>query len=334
MRLNTANRSFFTLAGITLVPYALLGLFGCGLLSVVAHRLATEGISGLHRPGEDLRPATVFFAVVTTGTVIAGLSVRRQVCATRRLAAFVAAHRASLPSELERTASHAGLAGRVDVLDDVHPCSFTYGLAAPRVLVSQGLIDAVTPDELRAVLEHERYHVQSWDTIKVVVARAAPSAFFFLPALAHLRDRYLAGRELAADRQAVRAVGQRPLAGALYRVLDGPTLADLGAAAALGGSEYLDQRVEQLEHGHEPALAPVPRPAIWLTGAGLLVLTIALALTLANGGGDTMAMGGSMSRGGQWGTAAAVLGGVVCSTGWVVIALAARRRGARHRQPA
>ena len=132
----------------------------------------------------------------------------------------------------------------------------------------------------------------------------------------------------------MRAVGHRPLAGALYRVLDGPTFADLGAAAALGGSEYLDQRVEQLEHGHEPALAPVPRPAIWMTGAGLLALTIAFALTLANAGGDTMAMGSSMRGGDQRGTAAALLGGVACMAGWVVIVLVARRRGARHRQPA
>ena len=69
MSLNTANRSFFTLAGIVLVPYAMLGVFGCGVLSTAAYRFASDGFAGLHRDGDDLRPALLFFAVVTAGTV-------------------------------------------------------------------------------------------------------------------------------------------------------------------------------------------------------------------------------------------------------------------------
>lgn len=89
-------------------------------------------------------------------------------------------------------------------------CSFAYGVLTPRVAVSRGLLKGVSDDELRAVLEHERYHVCNLDPLKVVLVQALSAAFFFLPALDSLRARYLAGRELAADRRAVRACGAGP----------------------------------------------------------------------------------------------------------------------------
>jgi Zn-dependent protease with chaperone function len=330
VRLNRADRSFFTLVATALVPYVFLGVFGCGLLSVAVYRLATNGWSGLHRNGEDLRPAVVFFGVVTSGTVIAALSVRRQVQATHRLATFVAGHTVASPAGVDDAAIRAHLAGRVVVLDDAQPCSFTYGLLSARVVVSRGLVDAVSADELEAVLQHEHYHVRSWDTLKVVVARAAPSAFFFLPALRHLRDRYLAGRELAADRQAIRAVGERPLAAALFKATDGPAWAEFGAAAALGGSTYLDQRVEQLETGEEPAIEPLPRAAAWLTVVGLVLLTGAFVWATVAGGRTAMSMDGSMSGGGL-GSVLAVVGGAACMGAWAAAGVILVRGGISHR---
>jgi Zn-dependent protease with chaperone function len=329
VRLNTANRSFFTLVATALVPYGLLGLAGCGLLSVLAYRLILEGWSGLHRDGQDLRPAALFLAVVATGTVIAVLSVRRQLVATRRLAADVAARAMPLPETVEHAARRAGLPSRVDVVDDAQPYSFTYGLMAPRVAISRGLVEAVNTDELRAVLHHEHYHVGNADTLKLVMARAAPSAFFFLPALSHLRDRYLAGRELAADRAAVRACGQAPLTTALLKVLDGPAWVDLDVAAALGGG-VVEYRVEQLEDGREPPLPRVPKRTRWLTAIGLAVLAAGFVLAVVAAGTDVFSMNNSMPSAAD-GTALAVAGSVTCSAAVVVAALWAFS-GTRHRR--
>lgn len=315
MRLDSANRSFITLASTALAPYVLLGVLGCGVLSLAAYRVAAEGLGGLQRDGEDLRPAVVFFALVTAGTVVAAVSVRRQLRATRALDTFLRGRRAQAAPELLAAAQRAGLAGRVELVDDAETFSFTYGLLSPRVVVSRGLATVLSPDQLEAVLHHERYHVRNWDTVKVVVARAAPAAFFFLPALGHLRDRYLAGRELAADRRAVAALGARPLAGALYHVLERPAWSEFGAAAALGGSEFLDMRVEQLESGGEPALAPVPRWAWAVTVAGLVTLTGMFVAALARSGGTVTMMGDS--GGGAGSAVLGILGGVVCSVAWV-----------------
>ncbi len=328
MRVDSANRSFFTLASAALVPYVLLGVFGCGVLSLAAYRVANEGLSGLQRDGQDLRPAVVFFALVTAGTVVAAVSVRRQLQATRALEAVLRPRLAETSPKLAAAAHRAGLAGRVELVEDAETFSFTYGLLSPRVVVSRGLATVLSRDELEAVLHHERYHVRNWDTVKVVVARAAPAAFFFLPALGHLRDRYLAGRELAADRRAVAALGARPLAGALYHVLEQPAWSEFGAAAALGGSAFLDMRVEQLEAGGEPPLAPVPRWAWAATGAGLAALTGLFLAALARSGGTVTMMGDS--GGGAGSTVLGVLGGLVCSMAWVWAGLILWRRVIGH----
>lgn len=331
MRLNVANRSFFALVATALVPYGLLALFGCGVLSVALYRLAAEGPAGLHRDGQDLRPAVVFFAIVVAGAVGAVRSVRRQVQATGHLAEEVAARRLQVSPAAAQAAATARVTGRVDVVDDDQPYSFTYGLLRPRIAVSSGLIDAARADELVAVLEHERYHLRNADTVKAVVARAAPSAFVFLPALSHLRDRYLTGRELAADRAAVRSTSRHALAGALVKVLHEPASGDLHTAAALGGG-VLEQRVAQLEDGTEPALPRVPPAARWLTVVGLAALTALFVVAVAVGGPAVVSMDNSMS-GSMGGDALGVVGGAACSAA-VLAVVGLGARGVRRRHPA
>jgi Zn-dependent protease with chaperone function len=328
-RLDSANRNFFALVSIALVPYVLLGLFGCGVLSLAGYRLATDGLTGLNRDGQDLRPAVVFFAVVTAGTVAAAVSVRRQVRATRALASTLGLHKLTPPETVTEAAQRSGLGGRVDLIDDPEPFSFTYGLRSPRVAISRGLAENLDLEQIAAVLLHERYHVGNHDTLKMVVARAAAVAFFFLPALPHLRSRYLAGRELAADRAALDTVGTRTLAGALYQVLERSTPSGFGAAAALGGAEFLELRVAQLETGDEPQLGQIPRWPLAVTVAGLALLTILFAVTAARTDGAATMMGDRNQPGG---TAIAVLGGVLCMTSWVALGMFVVRRVISHKR--
>lgn len=317
MRLNTANRSFFTLISAAMVPYALLALFGCGVLSLAVYRVVTDGVGGLHRDGQDLRPALAFFAIVIAGSFVAARSVARQVAATRTLADEVAARLLPEPDIVASAAAAAGLGGRVDLVDDDQPYSFTYGIRPARVALSRGLLDALEPQELDAVLHHERYHARNADTLKAVVAHAAASAFFFLPALGHLRDRYLAGRELAADRAATRCTGEQALAGALVKVLDGPDWADVHTAAAMSGG-VLEHRVRQLEDGREPTLPRVPAPAGWLTVVALALLVVLFAVAIAFAGSAVGSMGGTMrdNRGG----ALAMVGDLACSAAMLAVA--------------
>jgi Zn-dependent protease with chaperone function len=91
------------------------------------------------------------------------------------------------PEALAQTAQQAGLAGRVVLVDAGDSFSFVYGVMTPRVAVSRGLLERATDDELRAVLEHERYHVRNLDPLKAALVRVLSEALFVLPALDSLR---------------------------------------------------------------------------------------------------------------------------------------------------
>jgi beta-lactamase regulating signal transducer with metallopeptidase domain len=163
--------------------------------------------------------------------------------------------------------------------------SFAYGALTPYVALSRGLYDCATPAELDAVLEHETYHVHDLDPLKVLLARGLPAMFFYLPVLRDLHVRYLAGRELAADRRAVQAYGTHPLAGALFKVVRGPHWPELGLAAAIGGPELLDVRVSQLERGSEPHIGTVTRGRVALSLLGIAALSASFVASVVLVGG-------------------------------------------------
>lgn len=291
MKLDTANRAFLSLLAVGLGVYMLGGIGACAVLSLLAYRFAVDGIDVLREGGITLPFALAFLTVVGSGTLAGLWSLRSQLAATRKLGDNVQSLRLPAPGALAEAAGAAGVSRRrVDVIDAEERFSFAYGLLFPRIALSRGLIEAATVEELRAVLEHERYHVRNFDPLKILVARSVPTAFFYVPALRDLRLRYAAGRELAADRRAVEAFGRAPLAGALYKVAAGPAWATLGAAAALGGEDLLDARVTQLEEGREPPITRVRRATLVLSLLGVAFLIAALVVSLAGTGGPFATM--------------------------------------------
>ena len=315
MKLDSANRSFLALLGISLLGlYFTLGTGACVLLSMLAYELATGGIDALG-DGATVWPALVFLALVGAGALAGIHSLARQLRASRELARRVRDLTAPAPAALTDASRRAGLARRLRMVDSAERFSFAYGVLTPRVAISRGLIETASPDELDAVLEHERYHVQNLDPLKVLLARVLPAAVFYVPALRHLRARYVAGRELAADRRAVETCGRRPLAGALFKVVDAPKWPELSAAAAIGGPDLLDVRIAQLETGGEPPPPPLPWLLVAGSAAGVAALAGVFGLAIGGFGGvdavvDETMPGASLE-------ATDVLLGLACLLPWI-----------------
>ena len=310
MRVDSANRSFAALFGASLMAgmFILCGAVGCVLVGMVVAEVASDGIGSLSEGGHWT--AALFVGVVGAGAVVGLRSFVLQLSASRKLASRVAELTLPGDARIEAASERAGIGPKVALLDCDESFSFAYGALTPRVVVSRGLAEQATPDELAAVLEHERYHVRNLDPLKVLFARALPPAFFYLPALRLFAERYVAGRELAADRLAVSRCGRKPLAGALFKVVRGPQWPELGVAAAIGGPELLDARISQLETGTEPQLAPLS--FIWAaaTLAAGLGLTALFAVSVASFGGLGAVVGdiGPLD----------VAGALVCAVPWAV----------------
>jgi Zn-dependent protease with chaperone function len=88
------------------------------------------------------------------------------------------------------------------------------GVRAPKVLVSEAAVAALTPPELRSALKHEMAHAKSYDNLKKLLFR-----FSAFPGMASLESAWAEQTELAADDGAVASSGDAlDLAGALIKV--------------------------------------------------------------------------------------------------------------------
>ena len=93
------------------------------------------------------------------------------------------------------------------------------GVIRPRLLVTRGVVDALTAEELQASVAHEVGHWRAADNLKRLAMRAAPDLLFATRAASALESRWAAAAEHAADRRACRDFATRcALASALVKV--------------------------------------------------------------------------------------------------------------------
>ncbi len=165
----------------------------------------------------------------------------------------------------------------VTVIAGARPEAFCAGFVRPRVYVSRGAVDALTPVELAAVLAHEHQHRRTRDPLRFACGRAVAHAVFFVPVLRPLCDRYADLAEQRADRAAVRASAGRPspLASALL-VFD--------AAAPAGLSGVSAARVDALVG--QPDRWRVPRPPLLGSLAVLAAVSVVIWRTSAGASAD------------------------------------------------
>ena len=216
--------------------------------------------------------------LVAGGVVLGGLvairgaqSLQRRCSATRRqVARLLLAGTAAWPRSLATMVHELGLTEHVTLVQADAPLACCAGLWRPRILVSTGLVNLLTPAELSAVLLHEEYHRRHHEPSRMLLVAVLADAFSFLPLLGELRARYEAAKECAADAAAVAAQHDvAPLAGALYKLLScGRPEAEFHGLA-IGRLSVTERRIERL-------LTPTPTPLPALSPGGLIATSLVL----------------------------------------------------------
>src|SRR5215212_1400951 len=143
-------------------------------LAAAAHELVTD----------DPSPPGVVVALLVGSLALASLvegtaSMLRRVVRHRRLVAALHA---------EAISDGAG----VVVFEDPRPIAFCGGLLHPRVFVSTGARRRLAPDEVEAVLAHERHHALRHDPLRIVLGHAVADGLFFLRAARRVAERQAA----------------------------------------------------------------------------------------------------------------------------------------------
>lgn len=79
---------------------------------------------------------------------------------------------------------------RVGVIPDGRPNAFTFGHTPgnARLVVTRGLVDVLSEEELHAVAAHELGHIRNWDFVVMTVASAVPLMLYMLYTFTRKRD--------------------------------------------------------------------------------------------------------------------------------------------------
>ena len=145
--------------------------------------------------------------------------------------------------EVDELITNLGLKKKVCVIHSSNQFAFCLGLRNPKIYISTGLITALSPEEIKAVLRHEEYHLKNHDSFTMIIASVAHSLFPFFPILSDLINKYRIEREIKADAFAVSKLGNsQHLVQALKKILASPSGGNI-AFAAIADEDTLEPRI-------------------------------------------------------------------------------------------
>ena len=168
-------------------------------------------------------------------------------------------------------------------VDADQPMLALTGVLRPKLLVTRGLLEALTPAELEAAVAHEIGHQHGWDNLKRLMMAGAPDCLAWSGTARRIERHWAAAAERAADRISVPniAAARCALASALVKVarLTPPPI-DRGEpiSTLISGGE-IASRVQHLLTDDDGASRPAERrrlrTALVCGGAALAVAAYA-----------------------------------------------------------
>ncbi len=160
----------------------------------------------------------------------------------------------------------------VAVVSSDRPVAFAVPGRDPQILLSSAAMHALTDEELRLVLRHERAHIEHNHSRYLTWAEVLRPLGSRVPLLSDALDRLPVWLERWADDDSARTAEERQ---SVRRSLRHFVSTDLGpVATSMSPAETLLQRLDALEH----APAPSARPALlMIVGLTVLLLSIGIA---------------------------------------------------------
>jgi Zn-dependent protease with chaperone function len=243
---------------VTAVPVALHAAGIDGLLEV-CHQ-----VLGPIRPGHGWETALGIASAVALGVIEVRMwrarRSSRQARRTLRVESWIGHHTDRDDHELV-------------VIPTTAACAYALDGQPPQVVVSDGLADSLSSDELAAVIAHERCHLQHRHHRHLELAVTAEAALGRLDLVRRSSAVLRLALERWADEEAAHQGSRAAVRGALEKVV-GAMLWPV-PIPAFTGAETIRQRLDAL--GHEPQAAPVRYRLAATLPAALLIVAVGIA---------------------------------------------------------
>ena len=136
------------------------------------------------------------------------------------------------------------LQSKVKVVESTRIFAVCFGIRNPKIYLSTKLIKMLTKNELEVVLRHEKYHLESRDTVTLMLATIFESLLPFVPVISDLIQQYKIDRELSADREAGLVYnGDKYLSTVLTKLLTCEPKYTFLATPAIADAQTLEARI-------------------------------------------------------------------------------------------
>jgi Zn-dependent protease with chaperone function len=170
------------------------------------------------------------------------------------------------------------------VIDGAAPCVMLAGIVRARLVISRGVVAALSAEQLSAVIRHERAHGHSRDNFKRLLVLLAPGLLPFVDGFRSLERAWARTAEWAADDRARAGNARRALslAEALVRVarLGSRPPVPVLATSLLADGHDLSERVDRLLRPTAPSARPSRRQPILAASAALLLASALAAVMI------------------------------------------------------
>jgi beta-lactamase regulating signal transducer with metallopeptidase domain len=175
--------------------------------------------------------------------------------------------------EAARITGHQFEGGSAFVLDTTRPAVYCVPGRPPTIVLTSGALEVLDPQQLAAVLAHERAHLAGRHHLLLAATRSLAAVAPAVPLFARGAGEVARLAEMRADDVAARRGGRRPLIAALLAMGAGVAVGQVPAAwlAATGG--VVTCRVRRLAD---------PPPRVRSVRLGLALTALTLALTAAS----------------------------------------------------
>ncbi|MEK3978838.1 M56 family metallopeptidase [Psychrobacillus sp. FSL K6-2836] len=90
------------------------------------------------------------------------------------------------------------------IVSNPAPIAITMGFICPKIVISTGLINLLTDEELKAVVSHEIYHKENRDPLKIFLLSLCASTIGYIPILKWFNHQYRIIQEVLADEFAIK----------------------------------------------------------------------------------------------------------------------------------
>ncbi len=137
---------------------------------------------------------------------------------------------------------------QIYILPTAEVVAFTIGLFRPKVVVSEGMLQTFSDEEMDAIIFHEEYHQNNRDPLKLFCFTLLAEGMIYIPILKGLLQRYHVYQELAADKYAMRKMKSKfELGSALLKLIKIKTMENRCVTASFAKTA-INLRIEQVLH--------------------------------------------------------------------------------------